>query len=78
MRTMKDFMVFMFIFKKYFDVKQSEQSEYIEKMKIKMVAWQKAFKKRNKMQDISVEVELTTPGECQELRSIPNQRHEIY
>lgn len=43
LRTMKDLVVFLFIFKKYFEVKTSEQSGHSRPMKNKIAAWQELF-----------------------------------
>lgn len=48
MPTLKNLIVFWFVFKKYFEVKRHEQSEHCELIKVKMLACQKFIQKEDK------------------------------
>lgn len=45
--TLKNFLVFLFIYKKYFELKKFEQSQHSELMKIKIALWQKLVRYDN-------------------------------
>lgn len=73
MIALKDLLLFLLIFKTYFDLKESEQLEYIDIIKIKMAAWHKALRSKLKMKSFGTEAELgAPPGERQELESAQN------
>lgn len=46
--NLKNLIIFLFVFKKYFEVKSHEQSEHSKLMKIKMLACQKFIQKEDK------------------------------